>query len=118
MSFNIFYLEDARVSFASFFIPFLQLLFFLTGTFIGVSRYMDHHHHVEDVFVFFITLKILTGMLLGYLISFLVKKYLVNPFTKEERFLQFVSLFGPKEKVEDVREEINVEKEVYDSKFI
>jgi hypothetical protein len=42
----------------------------------------------------------------------------VNPFTKEERFLQFVSLFGPKEKVEDVREEINVEKEVYDSKFI
>jgi membrane-associated phospholipid phosphatase len=53
MSFNIFYLEDVRVSFASFFIPFLQLLFFLTGTFIGISRYMDHHHHVTDVRVLF-----------------------------------------------------------------
>jgi hypothetical protein len=39
----------------------------------------------------------------------------VNPFTKEERFLQFISLFGPKEKVEEIKVE---EKEVYEFKFI
>ena len=49
MVFSALYLEDFKLIFSSFLIPLFQLIFIITGLFVSASRYVDHHHHFEDV---------------------------------------------------------------------